>query len=131
MLLLLGVALTLYEVNAKKHIRLFDIILFVVTGLLGWLLFALWTITDHNAAAKNMNLLWAIPLYFPVVFWLLRKQPAPWVQSFFLVTTIISTVTLLTWFILPQDLHVALIPITLLLVLRGSMIAKFGKLRSS
>ncbi len=131
LLLLLGIAITLYEIKAKKYVRAFDILLFLVIGLVGWLLFALWTITDHSAASRNMNLLWAIPLYFPVVFWLFRKQPPRWVRSFFLVTCILGTVTLLTWFILPQDLHVALIPLTFLLVIRGGLLGRFDHLRSN
>jgi hypothetical protein len=130
-LLVTGFALTLLEINRRKHYRLFDVILFGILGLLGWLLLSLWLFTDHSAAARNMNLLWAIPFYVPVIFWLYKEEVPRWVRIFFITTSLIGLATLIMWAILPQDLHDSLIPVTLLAVIRGLMIGRFGALRSN
>ncbi len=130
LLLAAGLVLTFIEIRQKKYFRIFDAVLFTCIGLVGWLLLALWLVTDHDAASRNMNLLWAVPFYVPVVYWLYKHQIPAWVKTFFLITSLIGLVTLITWVILPQDLHESLIPVTLLTVVRGLMIGRFSQERS-
>ncbi len=131
LLLLAGAAFTYLEIRQKVYFKVIDIILFTLLGLIGWLLASLWFLTDHDAARENMNLLWAIPFYFPVAYWLLRKSIPGWVRKFFLVTSVVSLILILFWFILPQNLHNSLIPVTLLAAGRGLMISSFNKLRTN
>lgn len=123
-LLLLGLLLTLVELRKKKHFKVFDISLQTIAGLLGWLLLALWTLTDHNAAARNMNLIWAFPLYFPLAFFLLKRQRPVWLQRFYQFMAVLHAISLLLWFWLPQDLHLSLIPLVFLMLIRCWRILK-------
>ncbi len=100
----------------------FDSILLSFIGILGWNLVILWFFTDHAAAAKNLNILWAIPFYFPVALFVMSKHPPRWVAVFFRVSCVIHLITLLTWPWLPQDLHDSLIPVVILLLLRAFVI---------
>jgi hypothetical protein len=130
-LLLFGLFLSVIEIRMKKYYKSFDILLFTIVGLVGWLLFVLWTLTDHRAASNNMNLLWAVPLYFPFGFWLLKRTVPTWVKTFFLITSLLGVLTLLLWWAIPQDLHDSLIPLTALLVIRGLLVSRFHPLRTN
>lgn len=105
-----------------RHHKSIDVVLFGIVGLLGWLLFLLWVATDHNAAAKNMNLLWAIPLHFPLVFFILKKRVPKFIATYFQWVFFFEVIVLIAWAFLPQNLHNSLIPVTALLALRAFFI---------
>jgi hypothetical protein len=105
------------DLSRKKLTMVFDTVYFTVLGVLGLLLLLLWLATDHHAAAKNFNLLWALPTHLIAVIAFLRKPK--WLEKYFLGVTILSLVLLATWPILPQKLHYALIPIVMTSALRA------------
>lgn len=98
-----------------------DILLFSITGLIGWLLLLLWLLTDHDAAAMNLNLLWANPLHFPVVM-ILAWGKHRFLGYYFRIFALIYLVVLIFWAFLPQDLHFSLIPLVLLLFVRATYV---------
>lgn len=106
---LLIATITFFDFRKKRLSNWLDGILFGVTGAIGILLFVLWFFTDHNAAARNMNILWAFPLHFVAAIALI-KSPR-WLRPYFLGTAVLSLLLLLCWAILPQQLHIALIPV--------------------
>lgn len=106
----------------KKRGKYLDVFLFVLTGLLGWFLLLLWLATDHQAAARNMNILWAFPLNIPVAFWLLKKDPPKWAFTFYGFFTVLLLLLVVFWSLLPQHLHYSLIPICLALTVRSAKI---------
>lgn len=132
LLLLFGLWLTYRGYKHGKSHRWFDIIIFSITGLLGWLLFLLWIATDHHAAAQNFNLLWAIPFHFPVALFLIRKKKTAFIRWYFGITGIICLILLVTWAFLPQHLHYALAPWVILLLVRARFISqRTGSLKTS
>lgn len=114
-------------VKTNRYKKWIDVVLFSIVGLLGWLFFLLWVATDHDAAARNFNLLWAIPLHFPIALFLLKKPIPKWLSIYFLATATIYLITVVFWPFLPQDLHNALIPFTLLLAVRAIRIYHFSR----
>lgn len=96
-----------FDLKRKKTTAWLDKTLFIVTGILGLLLVLLWTVTSHKAAANNLNVLWALPtnLIFPFIANLKKK--------YFLFAASLSAGLLLSWFFLPQQLHVFLIPLVI------------------
>jgi hypothetical protein len=114
--------------RAKKISKWFDTVVFGGMGLLGVLLFTLWVATDHRAAARNMNLLWAMPLHVFVLpaFWKDRR----WAFTYFKVNAIILLLTLVLWAWLPQQLNVFLIPVVVALMIRAAWIG-WGERRIS
>ncbi len=119
MLLAIGLLFTFLGIRRGKPIYVFDIILFSITGLLGWFLLVLWVGTDHSAAAGNLNLLWAILLYFPLALFLLKRSKPEFLKGFFGLTALINLITLAFWWLLPQDLNTDLAPLILLLGIRS------------
>ncbi|HEX6225027.1 MAG TPA: DUF4105 domain-containing protein [Chryseolinea sp.] len=114
---LLAIALSAWDFKRKKSSDWFDIALFGITGLIGILLVVLWFFTNHQAAAKNLNLLWAFPLNFVAA--IAMRKPRPWLTNYFLFFAALTLLTLVSWPILPQTLHYALIPLVVALALRA------------
>lgn len=107
---------------AKSATRFFDILFFLVTGLLGFFLLFMWFGTDHKGCGANYNLLWAIPtnVVVAVALW---KRPK-WLRGYLSFCVIIYGVILIGWFFLPQQFNIALLPIVVLLFLRSWMLKK-------
>ncbi|MDQ4140405.1 MAG: DUF4105 domain-containing protein [Bacteroidota bacterium] len=121
-LFVFGAILTWWQWQQKRRDYGFDAVLFGIIGILGTIILFLTTGSDHKAFAKNLNLLWAIPLHLPVAFLLLRKKPLGFIKTYFLITAIIMAVVLILWNWIPQEYHPASFPIVLLLGLRAGFI---------
>ena len=107
LLLALAMAVTLLRM-AKFSTSWIEGPVFIASGFLGWMLLLLWLGTDHAAAAKNWNLIWAFPGHIIFGIALLRKQRPQWTRHYALFTIGLSLVTLLGWNHLPQMLHYSL-----------------------
>ncbi|HRG79098.1 MAG TPA: hypothetical protein PL167_05790, partial [Cyclobacteriaceae bacterium] len=116
--------LTYYDWKRKTLSKWFDITVFSVVGWIGVLLLLLWTATDHQAAAKNFNLLWALPLHAIAGILLLKKSPTLWLVKYFSGVAILLVATLAFWSLLPQQLNIFLIPIVIALIIRSWAISK-------
>jgi len=57
----------------KTPLMLFDVLFFMLLGLLGCLMLFMWFGTEHEVCAWNRNLLWAFPLHLVFAFLLPRK----------------------------------------------------------
>lgn len=106
----------------KGLITFLDITFFSVLGLCGWLIVFLWFFTDHNGTQQNWNLVWAIPLHFPLIFALLSKKPQKWIHLYLRITAVLAIFGLLGYFALPQSFNTDLIPILLLSAIRATVI---------
>ena len=105
------------DIKRRKISMPLDVILFTVVGLVGIILLLLWVATDHRAAARNMNLLWALPTHLIAVIAFIKKPK--WLEKYFLAVAILSVLLLVTWAILPQKLHYSLIPLVMAIGLRS------------
>lgn len=101
-------ALTIWDFKRQRLSTWFDMLVFGLAGLIGLLLAVLWFFTNHQAAAKNFNLLWAFPVHLVAAI-ALQRSPR-WLKYYFLFATGLVVITLLSWPLLPQMLHYALIP---------------------
>ena len=87
-----------------------DRMLFFLSGLIGIFVVFLWFFTDHTATVWNFNLLWANPLNVIFAFGSGRKS---WQMAYLLGYGWILFALCMTWFLLPQQLNMACIPIVL------------------
>jgi hypothetical protein len=127
-ILTIGAALTYYDFKRKKLSKWFDALLFGIVGLIGLLLLLLWIATDHKAAAKNFNLLWALPTHLVVLFWFWKENKPKWFGIYFRLVGILQLVAIACWFILPQQLNVFLIPLVILLMIRCWIINRLSNM---
>ena len=105
------------DLKRNKLTQWLDVTLFTVLGTLGLLLLLLWVATDHKAAAKNLNLLWALPTHLIAVIAFIKNPP--WLKKYFLGVAVLSALLLITWPFLPQKLHYSLIPLVMAAGLRA------------
>jgi hypothetical protein len=119
----LGVTLMGFKNN--KLFSWLDLCIFGIAGILGFFLLFLWFGTDHKVTANNLNLLWANPVHIPVLCLFLIKKLSPLIKAYFYIIGTIMVLILLFWSISPQEFHIALIPIILILILRSFYIGYF------
>ncbi|MDX2305696.1 MAG: DUF4105 domain-containing protein [Microscillaceae bacterium] len=116
--------LTYLEYRRNTRFRIVDFILFSVVGWVGILFGLMWIGTDHLQVAWNLNMLWALPTHAGFALFTWKKNPSLWMKRYCTVTSVILGLTLLAWYILPQQLHPALIPLMLVLLGRSLLIMK-------
>ena len=102
---------------AQRLMTFFDRIFFFMLGLLGLLLITLWVIRVDTVCRDNFNLLWALPTHVYIAFVLNRNKN--WVRKYFRITVILSLLTGICWFFLPQQLNPALLPLLLIIITRS------------
>jgi Domain of unknown function (DUF4105) len=105
------------SIASSAFFRFFDFILFLITGLLGILLLFLWFGRIDTVCSNNYNLLWALPSHVVVAFVLNRTKP--WLKNYWLITSVILSLTLLGWKWLPQEMNNGLLPFIALLLVRS------------
>lgn len=95
-----------------------DILLYGITGIVGLLLLLLWFGTDH-LSAYNFNLIWAMPLNLVALFFLSKENRSPIWKFYYLGYGMILMLNIVFRELLPQQLHMALVPLALGLAIRS------------
>jgi hypothetical protein len=105
----------------KTAILYLDLVLWVFTGLLGFLIVFLWFGTDHKVTANNWNLIWAMPLNLIVIL-LAKKNKLKGSRYYFLIYGIALILLLLSWNLIPQEINLATFPFILTMAVRSFFI---------
>lgn len=121
---LLVLALTVWDMRRKKLSRWFDAAFFLVLGTVGTLLLVLWVATDHQAASRNFNLLWALPTHV-IVLGMFFGTRQSFVANYFRGIAIFSVALIAAWSFLPQQMHPALLPLVGAIAMRAWAISKY------
>jgi Domain of unknown function (DUF4105) len=123
LLFVLTAGLSIRDLRLKKISKWYDLSLFTLTGVIGCLLITLWTATDHVAAAKNFNILWALPTNI-LALGIYSDRLKNFLKKYFSLVTLVSGVLLISWFFLPQQLHIFLLPLVASLFLRAYTLSR-------
>jgi len=116
-------ALALLFSYVRKGTFIFDFVLFFVLGIVGMLITYLWFFSGHTTVAiNNLNIIWALPSHIVMAFFLLLKRYRNFVSMYFLVTTIVASLLIVSWIFFPQRLNPELIPLVIAIALRSSRI---------
>ncbi|QEC66196.1 DUF4105 domain-containing protein [Panacibacter ginsenosidivorans] len=102
--------------SAKTIVKFTDTLLLYITGLIGLLILFMWFFTDHKACSNNYNIAWALPTNFAAAFVAWRKPS--WVRQYFKIAAVVTALLLLSWFWLPQQMNIALLPFTIYMLYR-------------
>lgn len=95
--------------------RVVDLFIFGVLGIVGLQMIFMWFGTDHVSCQKNLNVLWANPLYLLLLFPIYKKMKIKWA---FMIILIVSVALMAGWKFNPQEFHSAVLPILGIIVLR-------------
>lgn len=108
------------NINFKKGTRTkwVDYLFFGLAGLAGWFLLFLWFGTDH-ISQWNLNVLWALPTHLIAIFFFNKQRYKKQLRAYFKYTSIFYVLLIFAWNFLPQPIHSSLIPLVLILTLRG------------
>ncbi len=118
MWIIAGILLSLSAVGYRRH-RLWigiDLFYLFLTGAVGILVFFLWFITDHTGTMHNFNLLWAWPTHWLILPFLGNANIR---RYYWLIYGGMLILTLITFPILPQMLHMAILPLIIAGIFRG------------
>ena len=107
----------------KNIVRMFDILLFLLTGIAGILMLTLWLIREDVVCRINYNLIWAFPLNFIMAFFV-PFRTHKMVTGYFKFIFYLTLIFLLSFYFLPQHFNLSLIPIWLLIVYRSWYLSK-------
>ena len=117
--LLLGVLLIFYEKRRKKYYKIIDSVLLIVSGLAGVIIFYLMFFSVHPLVHSNFNLLWCNPLNVLVGLFLWNRKLRSVINYFQLANVLLFFGALLVFVLSVQALHVAFIPLIVLLLVRS------------
>lgn len=92
----------------QTFLKYYAAFILFVTGVLGCFLLFMWFGTNHKSCAANYNLLWALPTNIIACFFINKKTN--FAKNYFLIGLIVSGLTVVFWFLLPQQFNVALFP---------------------
>lgn len=127
LLFILFLFLTYIEFKNENYHKGLDAFLFFILGLLGMILFLGWVATEHSTLVFSWNMLWVIPSHFFLCFLLMKRKIPKWLGKYFLGSSILGIILLLTWTFIPQELHNSLIPLVCLASLRSYNIYRISK----
>jgi hypothetical protein len=124
-LLALGVGLSVRDLRRGPEApqrRWFDAVLFGVAGVAGLLIVFLWGLSEHAVTKNNVDLLWAWPTHLIAAGLLLRRSRPAWLRGYLGAAALAAGLVVVTWMLWPY-LHPAVLPVLLLLVVRGGAYA--------
>jgi hypothetical protein len=107
--------LSYFNFRKKNFAKWFDYPFFISLGIFSLISLFMWFISDHSATNQNLNILWTFPTHLFIVS-IFKKSFA---KSYFLIFAGISAMFLILWKSIPQDLHIAIIPLVGILMIRS------------
>ncbi len=109
--------------NSSKLLKIYDTILFAAYGVGGTIIFLLMFFSEHPATNPNWNFAWMniFALIFAVLFWVKSLKNVVIIYHF--INFVLLTLFLLFWWMIPQQLPLATIPLSMSLWLRSGMSA--------
>ena len=115
---ILFVIITCFDMKYSRRTKSLDFFIFLLTGILGILIFFLWFATDHSTTAFNYNFLWAFVfniLFIPIV--LKSKIKTKFIKYLKLLILMLILI-LIHWNTGIQSFNYCLIPLFVALILR-------------
>jgi hypothetical protein len=119
--LLLGVLLISFS-SMKKHLIYFDVLFFLMLGLLGFVMLFMWFGTEHSVCAWNRNLLWAFPLHIVFAFLIPRESTQKLLYAKY--TSMLLVVSMFYSLFAQQEYIAEITPILILILYRLSKYSK-------
>ncbi|MEZ4978426.1 MAG: DUF4105 domain-containing protein [Chitinophagales bacterium] len=127
-LILVLVSLLSYKnYKLQKHSFFLDYILLFISGFFGCLFVFMWFGTEHLPAHANLNMFWAFPLNIVALFFVKKEKFA----SYFKLCAALASFILLAWFLSPQQYHLAIIPLSLIYLVRYAKLLSYYEQKSS
>ncbi len=122
---LIIVIVTFFDYLRITRSVILDLIILLITGIIGILLVYLWFFSNHAASAWNYNLLWAIPFNLILLIQLLKKKQNRRTISWLKINVLMLLLMCLHWMIGIQVFNICLISLILALLIRYLYLIKY------
>lgn len=110
----------------NRLMAILDGVFFFLLGFVGLFLLFMWFGTDHSPTKWNLNILWANPLYLLFFIPVMRRKKR-WMRWGYGIAFLTSIIILLGWTILPQQFHIGVLPLVLLMLVRSGLVFLYLK----
>jgi hypothetical protein len=111
MLFVLGISILLILLRNALIIGIWECLLYIMLSLAGFFLLFMWFGTDHIATQKNLNVLWANPLYLPWIFMAFRKKLSKITIYLGYILLAFNALSLIMFIVPIQKFSIALLPL--------------------
>ena len=115
--IILSITMLLLIIKKERLFNYWSVINLFVVGTLGLVLLFMWFGTDHSGTKMNLNLLWASPLHFVLIFCILKGYLNNFTYWYLTFSIILIFTTILFWFMLTQEFNAFVKPIILQLAI--------------
>lgn len=119
LLFILIAALTIWGIKKKKTLWGIDLILFAAAGLAGCIITFLMFFSEHPAVSPNYLIFVFHPLHLLCIPFFLYKEIKHRRSIYHLLNTVILTLFILLWAVIPQHFNLAVLPLALCLLVRS------------
>lgn len=120
LLFILVTAATIYSIRHQKTLWGLDLILFFCAGIAGCILAFLALFSQHPAVSPNYLLFVFHPLHLFCLPWMINKVRKRQKSRYMVLNSIILTLFILLWAIIPQRFDLAVLPLALCLLVRSA-----------
>ena len=118
--------ITYIDFRNNVRSRFLDVSLYLIVGLVGVFVFALWFLTNHTATAFNLNILWAVPFHLVLAVFLSKRHPRlTWIPFYLQVCMGLIGLAVLSWVFGIQDFSPLVIVLWLALLLRSGYLLHY------
>lgn len=124
---LLLIAITIKDAMSGSRSRYLDMVIFVITGLVGIILSLLWFATDHSTTVTNYNLLWAFPFSILFIVHIAKKSPKRWLSRYIIFLLLMLGLLLIHWITGVQVFALSMAPFFTGLVVRYWYVQRYLK----
>ncbi len=118
MLFIILVIITIIEIRSNKQYIMVDRLLLFITGIIGFVVFYLWFLTEHSATGANYNILWAMPINLILFMFIKKARKNRFLKALLYITWISLIIVLLGWKLIPQELPASVFPVALIMLIR-------------
>ncbi|MDD2962008.1 MAG: DUF4105 domain-containing protein [Muribaculaceae bacterium] len=117
-ILLITVAITIYDQRRKKINKIYDSLLYFIYGCAGCIIFFLIFVSIHAATSPNLVGLWLHPFYLipAIIIWI--KPAKSFLNLYQMINFAQLLITVLLWGFLPQSGDCAFVPLMLIPTIR-------------
>ena len=118
-ILVLLMMLSFWGWRNKFDFVLLDFVLFLVSGLVGTIIFYLMFFSTHSLVENNFNLLWLNPLQLIFTFGILKQSWRKPLAYFAIFNTFTTLLAIIVWVTRFQGMHPAFLPLMAIYLVRS------------
>ena len=115
----------------NNRLRWLDFSLFLITGIIGIVVFLLWFATTHTATYNNFNFLWAFAPNAIIGFYFLKNDIPKWLINYIKLILALLFLIPILWLLKIQVFNLAIAPFTIALTVRYILLLKHNRLSTS